>query len=1027
MKKFSTFLVALLTLVGWASPGNMFAAKSDVDAILNASQGVYRIKNRGNNRYLMENPSNHNLTGVFKTTSATMKNRQCWYMSKNGDGSYVLLNVETARSLPMKDGRPMLSVAEMNNVYVKYSAANSASTSYVTISWTKDYKNNTCYNLNNGTNHLVAWHANTPQLGDPYSDWIFEPVTELDANTVKADLQSKINSTQGNVAPTDGMIVNIMNVAYGDALSAAGATNATSCLPFVDKDYSQYWQVKINAATGRASFVNVLNGRSLQTMNYTVSQRYTTGTPAGLFTLKDGLNPMLNDYAIVAAGNVVLHEDQQKNLVGWYNDQAASNWVFRAATIDSAELQKQKDILSGNGDVSSRLGTLRTKLPNYFSDYACTELKPEIAALTEDELKARMTADNFPTLIQDMVLKVKNGTWGYREKDFRVFDYKVYSASSPWSNNNYIGTGYAFSPQTNPTGVSAKRGDMLLVYVDAFPSPGTTVKLMMTEGMNVTGQESVNLTRGLNIVNVEKNSHVFVRYELSDPNKKLADVPDMKIHIEGGYVNGVFDITRGHKNKDWTEMIANGLLTDKYVHLKSKYIQYNYTMDMVKECLHPEQMTGNVYDTDGVPKGLEGALCRWDSLIIWHRQPMNIDRFLPYFNCMFSASGSSTGNPYATSYGTYYPGAAGTLDYDQLTYGKLNDEGGNFWMIAHECGHNHQNLINMAGDTEVSVNFFSQMANFHKGANVGRGRPLSKAFEKFHEGAFRDEYDIWIRCRMYFQLWLYYEVQGHNPGFYGRLWDKMRKDPMTMSTNAGNPYSGLTNYLKFAKYASDAAGEDLSEFFQFYGFFVPVTNHETGDYSASYWTTTQEQIDQAKAYMAKYPKNHSVMFIDERIKEFPANNPGMPAGSMRYGTSSDATPGDAREVGEVGMFTDFVKNPTYVDYTYTVAANGAVTINKDGQGAVGFKVYDANGKFVYASNTYKFTMPQSLVTDGYTIYAALGDGTQRQLGTTTGIDGVTADDAAKQAKDEKAYDLTGRRTKANAPGVYIINDKRVLK
>ena len=151
----------------------------------------------------------------------------------------------------------------------------------------------------------------------------------------------------------------------------------------------------------------------------------------------------------------------------------------------------------------------------------------------------------------------------------------------------------------------------------------------------------------------------------------------------------------------------------------------------------------------------------------------------------------------------------------------------------------------MAGDTEMSVNFFSQVYRWLQGTNVGRGRPLSNPMADFHRGAFRDEYNIWTRSRVYFQLWLYYQLQGHHPKFYPELFAKLRNSPMTYSTNSNAPISGLDNYLKFAMFASDVAQEDLSEFFQFYGFFKPVKNHNTGDYHDNWFTTTQADIDKA--------------------------------------------------------------------------------------------------------------------------------------------------------------------------------------
>ena len=406
---------------------------------------------------------------------------------------------------------------------------------------------------------------------------------------------------------------------------------------------------------------------------------------------------------------------------------------------------------------------------------------------------------------------------------------------------------------------------------------------------------------------------------------------------------------------------------------------------------------------------------------------------------MLSASSSSKGNPYASTYGTYYPGVGDYLNYQRFTRGTENDEGAPIWVVAHETGHIHQKAINMAGDTEMSVNFFSQVYRWLQGTNVGRGRPLSSPIADFHRGAFRDEYNIWTRSRVYFQLWLYYQLQGHHPNFYPELFAKLRKDPMTYSTSANAPISGLKNYLKFAMYASDVAQEDLSEFFQFYGFFKPVTKHNTGDYHDNWFTTTQADIDKAIKYMGKYPKAHpGIFFIDERIRKIQAEGVGSKPGQMRLATSDDATPGDAREVGDVGMMTDFRDDLECEAYKVT-DNNGRITVDRNsGKGAVGFKVYDKNGKMVYVSNTYNFTIPSAIVNKGYFVLCAFGNGKQQVLSgkenvpanfldpakTLTGINGVKVDAAPTT---DKVYDLSGRPAVNAEHGVRIENGKVVIK
>ena len=470
------------------------------------------------------------------------------------------------------------------------------------------------------------------------------------------------------------------------------------------------------------------------------------------------------------------------------------------------------------------------------------------------------------------------------------------------------------------------------------------------------------------------------------------------------------------------------LFKDEIVHLKSKYYQFNMHYDQLLKQIPVAQL--DEVDTDGTAKAIEGTLHRWDQIVATQRFIMGAEQFSDRFNCMYSASSSSTSNPYASSYGTYYPGVGGIMNYNTLTHGNEYDEGGDFWCIAHETGHVNQALYNMAGCTEISNNNFSQINTWIQGSNTGRGGPWKVAQESFHKGVFWQEYDLWQRSRAYFQLWLYFHLMEHNTSFYPQLFDKFRETPMTRSSNPQNPGSGLTDYLRFAKFACDVAQADLSEFFQFWGFFVPLKNYEVGDYSNSYFTTTQEEIDQTIAYMQQYPKKlGNILFIDERIEKYPADYPGMPEGTMRLATTRGATPGNASEVGKTGMFTMFVDDPEYVQYTCNSSpVTGKVVISEaSGKGAVGFKVYNANHKLVNVYNTYVFTLPQEVRSQPFYIKAALGDGTDRLIYDPKDISEITdaKTDDITYDKNQPVCDLNGQYvTNPKSGFIYIQNGKK---
>ena len=235
---------------------------------------------------------------------------------------------------------------------------------------------------------------------------------------------------------------------------------------------------------------------------------------------------------------------------------------------------------------------------------------------------------------------------------------------------------------------------------------------------------------------------------------------------------------------------------------------------------------------------------------------------------------------YATTYGTYY--SDGTLS-TVLNYNTITTSGGSIWGPSHEMGHNHQACLNIVGATEVSNNLFSNVNVFLLGVSTTRGTAVHDTFNAFAQGTSWFDMSIWAQTRMYYQLYLYYHAQGHNPNFYPTLFKLLRQDPIRKRSGdydnslvngdgekvGGYKSYGKQDYLHMAKKMCDAAQQDLSEFFEVNGMFVPVDNRYIGDYGDYWVTTTQKDIDEAKAYMHRYPKGPNIMFIDDRITPSP--------------------------------------------------------------------------------------------------------------------------------------------------------------
>ena len=977
--------------------------------------GLFRIRNhRTSDKYVNEDTNTNKGNATTKNTTETQRMSQMWIVEGNDNG-YSLRNAQTGNYLQ----------ADYTCTPSKYywtitlSPNNTSIDDPYLIICHGEVKSGTrnCLNIASGGTTLTDWSYN----GDAGSEWLFEAVesAEVDTATVRDNLD-KICAT-GSIDLSKGIYYTFTNLDNGYLLSERPADNVLITTKDNETNWSQYWQVAYDEDKGIYTLQNVFSSRFINRKASTASSaakgNYSTTTANTVnreWIIQPGAYAWESTYNFVevlkpetgigVSNNVSVNDDINAT---------SSQWVIHRVDLTDEQLaQAKQEYEEYNFINNTSTSVLNNRLQKFFNDYSCTTLKDEYKEMSDEELINAMTAEDLPSLIYNIALKVKNDSWGHREKEFRIYDYKIYSDPIQWASNSLMGTNY-FSPQSGPTGISVKQGDLILFFVGANPVASTTLKFSNNKDFEINPTQT-ELKRGINVYVAPDNGFLFIHHILTNTNRYLADFDPITIHIEGGRVQGYFDITRGHTNADWKDFTAN-LFQDEVVHLKSRHYQYNMHYDGLLRQITTKEL--DEVDTDGIAKGIEGTLHRWDQLVDNEMSIMSIEQFEGRFNCVFSASSNSDGNPYASSYGTWYPGVGTIMNYTAMTHGKEYDEGANYWCIAHETGHCLQKLIKLTGTTEVSNNLLSQIATWMQGSNVSRYMPWSTSRDFFADNTFWVGRDIGTMSRMYFQLWLYFHLQGHDDRFYPKVFDMFRKSPIVNSTNPNNPGSGTTDYLKFAKFCCDAAEADLSEFFQFWGFFVPVSNYHIGDYADYYMTTTQKEIDDAIAYMQKYPKKlGNILFIDDRIKKYPAGYPGMPRGATRLATTTGVTPGNTAQMGELGMFTDFVDNATQRTYGCNINTESKQVIvnSATGKGAVGFKVYNADRKLIYASNTYTFTLPDAIFNSDFYIVAAYGDGTDMLIYDPKDLSAVNSSVVAGDTETIfnpalPAFDLNGQR------------------
>jgi len=622
----------------------------------------------------------------------------------------------------------------------------------------------------------------------------------------------------------------------------------------------------------------------------------------------------------------------------------------------------------------------------FFEDAACTQLKPEYQAMSDDELveSIKQKAESLMgetiddeifnsqfSIFNSTILKIKNNTWEAYEKEFRIHSYRAYSDANYWNDRLMIG---AASHMGNPTGILCQSySDQLYVFVDSDVPSDATLYIVGSGFDKIidnarTGQK---LKKGLNIIEGEPDKLYYILYTATTKSmtKRVEEWPEMKIHIEGGKVEGYYDASR-HTDADYKKLLA-GAVHSNFV-LKGKHTIMNAWTSILK---------------DKCPNKIAKAVECTDSISVWEKYLCGITEAV--------ANGEKAGAPnYLTGGDSYYPGYfnnptffdcnGGNTVAHASTYGVHFSKGAaenvlccipgeyNENAISHEFGHQLQDPINLEGTTEGSNDLFTLFSHFLMGWQATTGRPLSFTMQKFaeHEPFYWRGPD-YSTLRMFYSLYLYYHQAQKNTSFYPELFKELRKDKLqTYSTNTNN--SGL----KFVKKVCKIAQEDLTDFFTAYGFFEPSNNRYLECYGDHYITTTKSGINSTKRNISQYPnKNRVILFIEDRVENIPTTDFMSTAGkerSYRYWEKIG-------QCGDVGQFTSYLPGACEpANYTYLCADT---LIACEGTGGVGFLMLDANGDFAFASNSKNFCVPSSVGRIGvdFTLYAIDADGTMHEV------------------------------------------------
>lgn len=596
--------------------------------------------------------------------------------------------------------------------------------------------------------------------------------------------------------------------------------------------------------------------------------------------------------------------------------------------------------------------TLESKLLTVFKDITCSELKPDV---TDKEIN-KLPNKYFIHIAEAL----KNNSYDEWEKEFRIRKYNAYSNVNEWAEK--LMTKH-YSSLDNLTGIAVEKDDEIIVLVGDTYGREISLQCVGEEKTNFwEAKEYVQtaasgdvyyLEHGINKIKIRNNGQLFVMY-----NCDLTSNPKpIKIHIPSGSgtVSGFFDLKEHKTDSKYAELLSKA--TDKYFGVRGDKIIFYFHRDKLREFVKDEILS---------------AISLWDNIIGWEQELMGIEDVRPaqVNNHLFAISPEGA-YMWASDYriAFVYTYLQNILLYDNVMSAKDNA-----WGPAHEIGHIHQQAIDWPSSTESSNNLFSNFILYKLGKYCSRGTELNlpKAADNRTTDSngnitkmtlseahcvlnrpwcnFGSNYqgeNTELHMRMNWQLWNYYHRCGHKPDFWQRLFKLMREN-RTTSNNPG------VKQLLFARMASEAAQEDLTEFFEMWGFFVPVDT-QIDQYGSYQYTVTENMIKETKQTMAKYPKKAKPFYYLEDRK---AGDEGL-----------DTTPPD------VGYYTQFQTiRPITKDIKGHI--NGREVTITNGDEAVAFELRDnnADGKLLYFSTFTKFEIPLTVSLTYAKLYAVQADG-----------------------------------------------------
>ena len=605
------------------------------------------------------------------------------------------------------------------------------------------------------------------------------------------------------VAPSEG-VFRIVNVAYNAALMEDFLNHTLNCTATIgdNDDYEQLWILKTQG-TGY-SLQNVFTGAYVQTGNSGTEVNYWTDATPKTFKIEAAQAD--NAYSIwdtgLSSGQGLHSKGANGNVVRWVACDASS-WRFVSVDLSDEEIAAAREEFARltGGD---KLPGYQTVLNEVFTDKACTILSEAYAAKTAEEIETEL-ADKLPAELVAMAVKIKNNEWAEANekankpgwdaeyaKKFRVQMIEPYSIAGEITE--WIGH-QGHTNMDNPTGLYANKREVLYIMVEGQVKEGAELWANWIVGhskmpnYNNGYGNGIRLKEGLNVVPMASDgSALYINYLVHTFDKttwkfanKLSDYDDLKVHVEGGYINGYYNVVGDElytpdNDDDWVYYEERANLENITILGRYEVLQFelndvvNYWDEKEQKYwshrglakLFPEELPTSMPNSPAFTapnQRINGIVEAWDRIFLSEKLTLGVaskaeadsaNKLFPrydatwtekaeiynYDDALYAFCDSIKGrdgdygeyyNHHGLAYGTRSGYMYGSYDHSGYHINTtpsiltaIANEAGPTWGPAHEIGHQHQALYTLNGEMEVTNNTFANVAAWYMGMGTSR-------------------------------------------------------------------------------------------------------------------------------------------------------------------------------------------------------------------------------------------------------------------------------------------------------------------